>query len=45
MQVKDISRLVNRSKPAITAARIRLYKKIHGTEGTGDMLDKFIINL
>lgn len=45
MQVKDIAKLVIRSKPAITAARIRLYKKIHGIEGTGDMLDQFIINL
>lgn len=45
MQVKDIANLVNRSKPAITAARIRLYKKIHGKEGTGEMLDNFIINL
>lgn len=44
MQVKGIARLVNRSKPAISAARTRLYKKIHGKEGNVDMLDKFIID-
>ena len=42
MPVKDIARLVGRSTPAITASRIRLYKKIHGTEGTAEMMDKFI---
>lgn len=45
MQVKGIAKLVNRSKPAISAARIRLYKKIHGEEGTVEMLDQFIIDL
>lgn len=45
MQVKDIAKLVNRSKPAISIARTRLYKKFHGTEGSVEMLDKFIINL
>ncbi|MEG1543628.1 MAG: tetratricopeptide repeat protein [Tannerellaceae bacterium] len=45
MQVKDIARLVDRSTSAITASRIRLYKKIHETEGTADMMDKFIIDL
>lgn len=45
MQVKDIANLLNRSKPAISAARIRLYKKIHKTDGTVEMLDKFILSL
>lgn len=45
LQVKEIAQLVNRSKPAISIARTRLYKKIHGKEGTVDMMDKFIINL
>lgn len=45
MQVKEIAKLVNRSKPAISIARTRLYKKFHGTEGTVEMLDRFIINL
>lgn len=45
MQVKDIAKLLNRSKSAISIARTRLYKKFHGTEGSVDMLDKFIINL
>lgn len=45
MQVKDIAKLLNRSKSAISLARTRLYKKFHGTEGSVDMLDKFIINL
>lgn len=45
MQVKDIAKLLNRSKPAISAARIRLYKKIHKTDGTVEMLDKFILSL
>lgn len=45
MQVKDIAKLLNRSKSAISIARVRLYKKIHGTEGTVEMLDQFIIDL
>lgn len=45
MQVKDIARLLNRSKSAISIARTRLYKKIHGTEGSVEMMDKFIIDL
>lgn len=45
MQVKDIAKLLNRSKSAISIARVRLYKKIHGKEGTVEMLDKFIIDL
>lgn len=45
MQVKDIARLLNRSKSAISIARTRLYKKIHGSEGSVEMMDKFIIDL
>lgn len=45
MQVKDIAKLLNRSKPAISVARTRLYKKIHRTEGTVEMFDQFITNL
>lgn len=45
MQVKDIAQILNRSKSAISIARTRLYKKIHGTEGTVEMMDRFIINL
>lgn len=45
MQVKGIAKLVNRSKPAISIARARLYKKIHGKDGSIEMLDRFIINL
>ena len=43
--VKDIAKILSRSTSAITAARIRLYKKIHGIEGTADMMDKFIADL
>lgn len=45
MQVKDIANILNRSKPAISIARTRLYKKIHRTEGSVEMFDKFILNL
>lgn len=44
ISVKEIAILVNRSKPAITASRTRLYKKIHGTEGNAEMFDRFIID-
>lgn len=45
MQVKDIARLVDRSPSAITVSRARLYKKLHGTAGTAEMMDKFILDL
>lgn len=45
LSVTDIANLVNRSKSAITASRIRLYKKLHGEEGTTEMFDKFIADL
>lgn len=40
--VKGMACLLARSKAAITVSRTRLYKKIHGTEGTGEMMDRFI---
>lgn len=43
--VKNIAKILHRSTSAITAARIRLYKKIHGTEGSADMMDQLIIEL
>lgn len=43
--VKGIAQLLNRTTSAITNCRIRLYKKIHGTEGKAEDLDKFIVNL
>ncbi|WP_455668401.1 tetratricopeptide repeat protein [Phocaeicola sp.] len=45
MPVRDIAQLLNRSKSAISIGRTRLYKKIHGTEGTVEMMDQFIANL
>ena len=45
LSVTDIANLVNRSKSAITASRIRLYKKLHGVEGSAEMFDKFITDL
>ena len=37
--------ILKRTKPAISLARSRLYKKLHGTPGTGQMLDAFIREL
>ncbi len=45
LSVKDISQILFLSKSAITKSRSRLYKKMNGTEGTGEDLDKFIIDL
>lgn len=45
LSVTDIANLVNRSKSAITASRIRLYKKLHGEEGSAEMFDRFIVDL
>lgn len=39
---KGISLLLSRTKTAITMSRCRLYKKIHGTEGSAEMMDAFI---
>ena len=41
----EISRLLLRTKPAISNARVRLYKKIHKTDGSGEMFDNFIRRL
>lgn len=43
--VKDIAKILGRSTSAITVARIRLYKKIHGEDGSAEMMDKFIADL
>ena len=40
-----IARIVNRTGPAITNARIRLHKKIHKTEGSSEKFDESIKNL
>ncbi|MBR5204263.1 MAG: sel1 repeat family protein [Bacteroidaceae bacterium] len=40
-----IARIVNRTGPAITNARIRLHKKIHKTEGSSEKFDEFIKKL
>lgn len=45
MPVKDIAKIVNRSAPAITASRIRLYKKIHNEDGSADLMDRFLLDL
>lgn len=45
MQVKGIAKLLNRSNSAISLARTRLYKKIHGREGSVEKLDEFIIKM
>ena len=37
--------ILKRSKAAISLARSRLYRKLHGTPGTGQMLDAFIRQL
>lgn len=45
LSVTEIASIVCRSKSAITASRIRLYKKLQGEEGTAEMFDKFIADL
>ena len=45
MPVKDIARLVGRSTPAITASRIRLYKRFMEQKVPAEMMDKFIADL
>ena len=42
---KGMATILKRTKPAISLARSRLYKKLHGTPGTGQMLDAFIRRL
>mgnify|MGYP006326981207 FL=1 len=41
----DISKILLRTKSAITMSRIRLYKKIHHMDGTSEMFDEFIKKL
>ena len=41
----EMAVLLNRSKSSISNIRPRLYAKIHGTKGTGRMLDEFIRGL
>ena len=43
--VGGMAQILNRTPSAISNARIRLYKKIHGKDGKADMLDDFIIDL
>ena len=45
MSVKDIANILHRSVSAISNSRARLYKKIHGSNGNGEMLDLFILDL
>ena len=37
--------ILKRSKAAISLARSRMYRKLHGTPGTGQMFDAFIREL
>ena len=41
----DIATLVRRSRSAVTLARTRLFKKMHGKEGKAEELDRFILDL
>jgi len=41
----DIATLVRRSRSAVTLARTRLFKKMHGKEGKAEDLDRFILDL
>ncbi len=43
--IKGIARILLLTQGAISNSRARLYKKIHRTEGNGEMLDKFILDL
>lgn len=45
IQTKDIAKILCRTLSAISNSRVRLYKKIHGVDGTSDMFDKFILDL
>lgn len=45
IQVRGIAQILNRTTSAITNSRIRLYKKIYGTQGKAEDLDKFILDL
>ena len=41
----EIARILLRTKPAISNARVRLYKKIHKKDGSADIFDEFIRKL
>ena len=41
----EIARILLRTKSAISNARVRLYKKIHKTDGSGEIFDEFIRKL
>lgn len=43
--VSQIAQLLNRSTPAITAARTRMYKKLTGKEGKAEQTDRLITEL
>ena len=43
--VSQIAQLLNRSTPAITAARTRMYKKLTGKEGKAEQTDQLIMGL
>ncbi len=43
--VKEMAKILLRTPSAISNARVRLYKKIHGKEGKAEELDRFILDL
>lgn len=45
VKVTDISRLIGRSKAAISTARGKLYEKMQGIKGTPEMLDALLMEL
>lgn len=45
LPLKTIAQILNRSNSAITNARIRMYKKLKGTDGKAEFFDKFISDL
>lgn len=45
MPVREIAELVNRSRSSISLCRSRLFKKIHGREGTSEEFDQFLVDL
>ena len=45
ISTSDIATFINRTRPAVTQTRTRLYKKMLGKEGKACDLDKFISDL
>ena len=45
LPIKTIAQMLNRSNPAITNARIRMYKKLKGKDGKAEFFDQFIADL